>query len=249
MNVADVTGNWQINTFPPQTTEPSFQYGMAGALTQDANRHVTGMLQVTSSVANCVPAAAGLVAFTGSVDAQSILHLTSAAFAGNVITVEIDAPLNTYFVSSGTFTIAGGACAVATTSLQASAIEPLQESYSGLLVPASDIAPFLQATLQLTGATTPDSTGQYPFTGSGSFTAVDSSLSCIFTVSNIKGEAIGSSFIGTGTVDGQSNVIVTFNGSNNSFSTQIGVSATLGPLTIGGESCGNTSFEGGLNRP
>jgi hypothetical protein len=115
-----------------------------------------------ANVAACVPATQD-IPFTGSF-ANSVLTLTSASFSNSVATFTIKLPLSNnninQQIASGTSVIAGGTCALASSTLQAQLIPTFNGNWTVTLTSPSAATATLQVTQSAANAD-----GQFPASG------------------------------------------------------------------------------------
>jgi hypothetical protein len=195
----DLSGNWQIQA--AAAAPPASGILMLGALTSNG-ANVTGTFQFSDL--NQVQACGGLqqvLAFTGSIDAGRNLTLTSAPFAGtSVVKVQLAIPALATSYSAGTIEISGGNCTEPSTAALGSLFAPLTGVYAGSVLPGPSNPATTgggPATLTLTQSSTPNSTGQFPLSGTLSLTLGSCSLSRALTgnangiVANLAGFTAG----------------------------------------------------------
>jgi hypothetical protein len=107
-----------------------------------------------------------VINLTGTLNPNSsVLTLTSSAFAGSTATFTLQLPLITNTsgatVGSGTAVMAGGSCALASTTLQAQYIPAFSATWTGTLGPSAASFGFVEGT-------TANADGQFPITITGS---------------------------------------------------------------------------------
>jgi hypothetical protein len=115
-----------------------------------------------ANVSACVPVTQD-IPFTGTF-ANSVLTLTSATFSNSVATFTIKLPFSNNSVNqqlaSGTSVIAGGTCALASSTLQAQLIPSFNGTWAVTLTSPSNATASLQVTQSAANAD-----GQFPATG------------------------------------------------------------------------------------
>ena len=126
-------------------------------------RSFSGVFRYTNPGTVCVSGAQD-ISFTGTF-ANSTLTLTSGSFSNSVATLTVQLPLITNNigaqVTSGTAVIAGGTCALASTSLQAT----LYPSFAGAWTIALTSPTALTESLTVTQSATADADGQFIASG------------------------------------------------------------------------------------
>jgi hypothetical protein len=172
--VACATSNPSTNVGGITYTPVAGNYILAVASTTAKSGYFTGNIAISGSAASgvfrftnpgtvCVSGTQD-IPFTGSF-ANNTLTLTSASFSNSVATLTIQLPLLTNSigdqVANGTAVIAGGTCALASTTLQAT----LYPSFAGTWTIALTSPTALTETLTVTQAG-PNADGQFPATGS-----------------------------------------------------------------------------------
>jgi len=155
---------------------------------------VSGVFRYNNPGKVCVPGAQD-IAFTGSFG-NDVMTLTSASFVGSVATLTINLPLSGNSsgqqVASGTAVIAGGTCALASTTAQALYIPSLAGTWSGSVTGPSSGS----VSIVLTESAA-DADGQFPITGAVSFTSSTQSA-CNFSIPI---SAPGSGLISGGSIE------------------------------------------------
>jgi hypothetical protein len=156
-----------------------------------------------------------IISFTGTINSSNLLTLISSVFAGNTATITIQFPLtqNTTYTSSasGTVQIAAGSsgtnCAIASNTIAANYLAPYNGTWTGTITngTVSGTATLVVAEPITTGTTfNLNASGQFPATGTLSFTSPTCSISSIpFT-----GEVNGYTLQLNQTVTGSQNPIV-----------------------------------------
>jgi hypothetical protein len=167
------TGDYVI-VVAPATAQASV---LTGALTITGTS-ATGVFRYNNSGTFCVSPTQD-IAFTGAI-VNGTLTLTSASFVSSVATLTLPLPFGTNTsgqqVSTGTAVIAGGTCALASTTAKGQYIPSLSGTYSGTL--AGPTSGTVSVTLNESSA---NSDGQFPTTVALTFTSVTNS-GCDFTI-------------------------------------------------------------------
>jgi hypothetical protein len=139
---------------------------------------VTGTFRYNNPGTLCVSGAQD-IPFTGSI-VNGNLTLTSASFASSVATLTLPLPFGATTsgqqVTNGTAVIAGGTCALASTTAKGQYIPSLSGTYSGTLT--GPVAGAVSVTLNEASA---NSDGQFPTTVALTFTSIANS-GCNFTI-------------------------------------------------------------------
>ncbi len=223
---ASLTGNFSF-TATSQKLSPN-QIFIGGALQTDANGHISGTLGVSNSTSNCI-ALGTTAAFTGSINPQNLLTLTSAPINGQVITFTTTMSADGNFFSQGTYSIAGGCLTGDQGGLNAQHL--LTGVYSGsVLIGGNPI----NVSLTVNPPGNPDATGAFPLNAGAAFT---NTTACGgFTGLATEGGAQTGLTVAF-TLGAGANPVVTFGGS------AIDGSATLliGTLGISGGACNGMS--------
>jgi len=181
-------------------TYPTAGLLLVGSLTsQGANVSGTFRLANLALPNSCGTPLQQVVTVTGSIDSSRNLTLTSAAFSGSILKMQLAVPPTlspvgagpTLTALSGTIAITGGACTFASSTAFGVEIVSLTGTYSGTLTatfPGTQPIASGIASLALTQATTPQADGQFPVTGTLSFatSACTSSTSFSWTVSGFQ---------------------------------------------------------------
>jgi len=162
------TGDYVLTVAPGTANAATF----TGALTV-TGASATGVFRYTGTATQCVSNTTD-IPFSGSV-VNNVLTLTSGSYSSSVATVVVQLPLvsNTggTTTASGTIQVSGGTCTLSSSALTLAFIPTISYTWSGTLAgPASGTASFSL----LEGAANSD--GQFPVTGTISFT----SSSCSF---------------------------------------------------------------------
>ncbi|MGD0796202.1 MAG: hypothetical protein ABR910_00640 [Acidobacteriaceae bacterium] len=162
----NINGNWDIvSNLASGAGLASPIASFSGAL-QSSNGAVTGTLHAldTDFTATCVSLTQDLPA-TGTLDAANNLTL-SVAVAGGTATIQLALDQSLLTFATGTYSIAGGACAMSSTPMIAIQIPPVTGAYSGTLTElGSSPAVTATVTAQLTQSSTPNADGNFPSTG------------------------------------------------------------------------------------
>lgn len=170
------TGGYVFSVAPGTTNASTF----TGALNV-VGTTVTGVFQYNSP-SRCVSSGQD-ISFSGSV-VNNVLTLTSGSFSGSVATAVIQLPLvaNTggTTAASGTIVVAGGTCALASSALTATLVPSVSANWIGTLTgPVSGTGTF-----SLTQAAA-NSDGQFPVSGTVSFSSSTCSFSSAVTVAGL----------------------------------------------------------------
>jgi hypothetical protein len=159
----NISGNWDIVGTGDGLTQPIS--GIFGAL-QASNGAVTGTIHAFGSnlTASCVSLTQDLPV-TGTIDAANNLTL-NVAIAGGTATIQGALTQDLQAFSDGTYSIAGGACAMSSASMVAYQIPPITGTYTGTFT-LSQSSPVVTAavTAQLTQSSTPTADGYFPLSG------------------------------------------------------------------------------------
>ena len=173
---AALSGNWatgaNYNSAATASTEP--MTGFFGAL-QFSNGSVSGILNAvpaaTGVCAGYIAANGGTVTVTGGVlDASNNLSL-AFPIAGGEASINASLGSTPQTLSYGSFQIVGGSCAIGATPSTIAQYAPLTGTYAGTFnLPASQsnvptAGSTISVTAVLTQATTSNSSGQFPITG------------------------------------------------------------------------------------
>jgi hypothetical protein len=168
MATPNLSGNWQIQSGSSVTTPIPAGY-LQGAL-QTQGSQVTGTL-FTGSVCNLPE----VLSYTGSVDSMGNLTLTSPG-----VSVQLLVPTNPETVATGTLNagaLPGGRAVCNTieglTPAVGVQIAPLTGTFSGPITASSSSA---TVSVALTQSTTPNTQGQFPLTGTLTFTGACASV-------------------------------------------------------------------------
>jgi hypothetical protein len=183
-----ITGNWQIQSGTAITSPPTAPY-LVGAL-QGTNSALTGTFSTaqSSAVSPVVDSYSGTYnSATGTLSLQSP---PPPGVAGTIATLSV--PANPTDLSTGTLTFACGVC---NNALQlpvvAAEIAPLNGTYTGTLTETiTSPAISKTVTLVISQSTTPNSSGQFPLSGTFTWDNADNVLSSFPFVGTIGGEGI-----------------------------------------------------------
>lgn len=240
-----VDGNWQIQT-ASATGLPASGLLLVGAL-QGSGSNISG----TFSFSNLSPATGcmtvnQLITFTGNVDSNSNLTLTSAPFGtGSVVTVDL--PLNgiSSGYTTGTVAVVGGTCTYPSSPALAADFPPVTGSFNGTLnlgstTPGQPASGTGIAALTLAQAATPNPSGQFPVTGSVNLT----SGTCSQTVS-LGGIASGSLLLLSSPLNNAGGVL--FSGSESPDGTSLNATLAFIPQLCA-SAPSPTTFSGQLTR-
>lgn len=184
----DLSGNWEFasglgtvaGSIP---VAPTTGLLLVGSLTSQGST-VTGIFRLAdlSQPNSCSNPLQQVVTVSGTIDPSRNLTLTSAAFGGSVLTMQLTiAPTpgtggtSTVLTSgSGTVSITGGPCAYPSAGVFGFEIASVTGTYAGPITAVSGLGtmaiPSGAASLVLTQTATPQSDGQLPVTGSLTFT-------------------------------------------------------------------------------
>jgi multidrug efflux pump subunit AcrA (membrane-fusion protein) len=156
-NATPVAGDYVITVGVGTASQANFNGNIAVS-----GKIVSGVFRY-NNVSTCVSGAQD-IPFTGSVTGN-VLTLTSASFSNSVATFTINLPLsnntNNQQLASGTSVIAGGTCALASSTLQAQFIPSYTGTWTATLTSPSNAT----ATLAIVESATADADGQFPATG------------------------------------------------------------------------------------
>lgn len=176
----DLSGNWTIaSTSGPAV--PTAGLLLVGSLTSQGS-NVSGIFRLANLALpnSCGVPLQQVVAVTGTIDSSRNLKLTSAAFSGSVLTIQMVVPPTINPVGggvtpnsmSGTIAIAGGACTFGSSPAFGYEVVSLTGTFDGPITAALTNAPIPagNVSLVLSQSTTPQSDGQYPVIGTLNFT-------------------------------------------------------------------------------
>ena len=165
-----LSGNWQIQTGP--TLNTSALVLLTGSL-QTQGRVATGIFE-TYPLCGALPLPS-VVNYTGTFDANRNLTLTATPTP--IVSVQLAVPADPTTFSSGTIQATGQICNVAlSTTAIGVEIPPVSGTFSGAVTAASapPLPPPLitagSVSLTLAQSTTPNTSGQFPLTGTIAFT-------------------------------------------------------------------------------
>lgn len=189
----DLTGNWMAlghSSIPPTFPGPIADF--TGAL-QSNHATVSGTLRaadLTNPANPCVLLTQDLAA-TGTIDAANNLTLT-VPISNGMATITATLSQNLHSFMSGSYMIAGGACAMPATPMTISQFAPATGTFTGTFnlyalgstTPTPGTATAITAVL--TQSTTPNADGQFPL--SGTITATGA---CTDSVTFTNGLVIG----------------------------------------------------------
>ena len=183
------TGDYVLTVAPGTANAATF----TGALTV-TGASATGVFRYTGTATQCVSTITD-IPFSGSV-VNNVLTLTSGSYSSSVATVVVQLPLvgNTggATTANGTIQVAGGTCALSSSPLTLAFIPTISYTWSGTLAgPASGTASFSL----LEGAANSD--GQFPVTGTISFTSSTCSYSIPASVTGLV-SGYSTQLVGTG---------------------------------------------------
>lgn len=180
--LATLPGDWYFSFGNADGSNPID--GLLGALSVQGST-VNGVFRINDPQHSppCLPATQDIV-FTGTLDADNLLALTSAPFAGSVATLRVQLPL-AKGTAQGTGQIVGPVCAFASLPLLAEFVPGISGTYTGSLAlnPNSlQPGPTGPATIVLSEASA-NSDGQFPVTGTLVYASSNCTLST--TISGI----------------------------------------------------------------
>lgn len=182
-----IAGNWQIQSGTAITSPPTAPY-LVGAL-QGTNSALTGTFTAQiNTVSPTVESYSGTFnPSTGSLVLNSTLPLPA-----NQTTATLSVPANPTNLASGTVVDQCGVCDNGlSTPVVAVQIAPLNGTYTGTLT-ESIASPAISktVTLVISQSTTPNSSGQFPLSGTFTWDNADNVLSSFPFVGTISGEGI-----------------------------------------------------------
>ncbi len=156
-NITPAKGNWQISS---SATAAAKLPVISGELTTQAGT-TSGILHTQSSTACVAPTTPFEV--SGKADSNNLLTLTGPV-AGGTLTVSGTLAADGKSLSSATYNVVGGSCALAQkVQAVAQAFSPMQGNYAGAFADADgNIA---QVTANLSQSTTPDANGNFTLAG------------------------------------------------------------------------------------
>lgn len=183
--LASLPGNWEMELDTSFGPVSQLLADIPGALSVNGSvvSGVFRLQQAFLSGPSCVSPTQD-IQFTGTVDANNLLTLTSLPFSGNVATLQIQLPVNFANVAQGTAQITGGSCAVANAKLSAVYVPDATGTYAGTLALPQALGqptvPSGSATIVVaqSGA---DADGRFPTTATVSFTLPTCTLSGTYT--------------------------------------------------------------------
>jgi hypothetical protein len=100
-----MSGNYNLTATSQTVSRPAF---IAGALQSDPMGHVTATMQIINGNLQCFQATG--VTFTGIVDSQGQLSLTSSSINGQTINITAMVSVDGNTISSGSYTTTGSGC-------------------------------------------------------------------------------------------------------------------------------------------
>ncbi len=180
----DLSGNWEVASQTGATTgtPPTAGLLLVGSLTSQGS-NVSGIFRLANlSLPNtCGIPLQQVVTVSGSIDFSRNLTLKSVPFGGSTLSMQFVVPPALTVVGSGasltgltgTIAITGGTCTFASSTAFGAEIVPVTGIFAGPLTanPYLTTPPIAAgtATLALTQAAIPQSDGQFPVTGTLSF--------------------------------------------------------------------------------
>ena len=206
-SVTPVSGDYVLSV----TSGSSVGTAFTGGLNINGST-VTGAFVFSNATSACNGT---LIPVTGTINSNNLLTLTSSVFAGNTATLTIQFPLtqNTTYTSSasGTAQIAPGSsgtnCAISMANIAAVYLAPYTGTWTGTIVngTVSGTATLVVAEPITTGTTfNLNASGQFPATGTFSFSTPTCSISSI----PLTGQVTGYTLQLNQTVTGSQNAIV-----------------------------------------
>jgi hypothetical protein len=189
----DLSGNWQIqsaNTTPSATNNVL----LFGALSSQGAK-VAGTFRFADlAPGNSCGALNQVITVTGVLDTShpltQTLTLTSATFAGSVLTAQLTLSTVLPGTGTGTIQITGPNCTFASSQALAVEFPAVTGTYSGTLTPISTVPNNVSvpgtATLTMTQATTPNPDGQFSVTG-----AIKLTSGTCTSITNLSGTTSG----------------------------------------------------------
>jgi hypothetical protein len=227
-----VSGNWAFSSAAsPTTPRPlTLNVGFANVSKQSltAIAHLSG--------ASCVSSTTG-ISFSGSIDANNNLVLTSAPFNGNTLSVKGQLAADGKSISAANWSFAGGNCAsLGSGTVSAMAYAQINGTYTGTFVDADSNQLAVSATL--TQTTQPDENGQFHLSGSATFPNNPCFTASVVTDSQVTGSSLSTTY----TEGGAS---ITATGTFNSDATEL----TVTNWQVSGGLCDGDSGTGLLTEP
>jgi len=198
---AGLSGNWGVlanyNSAATPASEPVT--GFSGAL-QFSNGTVTGILTASpklSSACNSYIAnfGGGTGTVTGVFDASNNLALTFP-IAGGEAAISASLGSNPQTLAYGSYQIVGGLCAIGATPMTIAQYAPVTGTYTGTFtIPntqsnAPTAGSSISVTAVLTQATTSNSSGQFPITGTVSVTGACTDTATLASTGTVNGSEI-----------------------------------------------------------
>jgi len=235
----NLTGNWQIQSGTSISSSPTGPVFIAGALQQQGSG-VTGVFTV-DSFCTTQP----VFNFTGTVNSSGNLTLTATPVP--VVKVTLAIPADPTTVATGNLGATGEICALALESPAVGVqIASLTGTFSGAVTASGSPAPPIasgQVSLTLAQSSTPNTNGQFPVTGSLTFTGGGCTSSASVT-GIVSGEGIT-----LAAVPGPGQSAVGFTGATNPTASQVvsgGIVFSPSPCSTSASS--STTFAGTLSR-
>lgn len=203
---------------------------VGGALQSDSGGHVSGTMGITTNpnVTTCFPEGSS-AAFTGTLDGQGRLMLTSAPVAGQVITLGAMVSSDGNFISNATYSVTGGCLSGDMGGVFVSHL--LNGTYTGSFFAGGNLIS-LSADFGLPGM--PSTTGSFPLNPTATFS---NTAACGgFTSASTASGAQSGLAVGFNMTPNVANTTLTFSG------TSIDSSGTMfsGTVAIAGGPCDAT---------
>jgi hypothetical protein len=227
-----VSGNWAFTSAASQTTPRALTLNVGFANvskeTLTAIAHLSG--------ASCVSSTAGIT-FSGSIDSNNQLVLTSKPFNGNTLTVKGQLAADGKSISGATWSFSGGNCAaLGSGAVSAMAYAQINGTYTGTFVDADNNQLAVSATL--TQTTQPDENGQFHLSGSATFPNNPCFTAPVVTDSLVTGSSLSTTY-----TEGAASITAT--GTFNSSASQL----TVTKWQVTGGLCDGDSGTGLLAEP
>jgi len=197
---------------------------------------ITGNLQYNNPNSSCNGTGFSVI---GSINANSgVLTLTSVAFSGSTATITVQLPMTFYSngvtSAGGTAVIAGGSCALASTTLTAVDVPTFDELWTGAITSGSSTgtvslsvnAPFTTAA---SNATVLNANANGAFYATGSLTLSGSGCSATTSLGNLTGLVSGYGLT-LNAYDSSSNLVATVIANSSSTPASVSINLVSGSL-------------------
>jgi hypothetical protein len=247
--VLDLTGNWQIDSTSIQTTNPPSAVILLGAL-QSAGSQVSGTFRFTNLAQPSTCGFDQVVAFTGTIDSNNNLTLTSSTLPnGTTIKALLGISAAKPYAGTGSIEVDGANCTFASAPAIGEEIANATGTYAGVLSPGTIAAPGTgtlgTGTVTLTQSTNPEADGRFTATASLNY-QFDSCSSSVALTGFVSGVGvIMSSTNGSLTSPQYVGLIGTINPAANKVTASL---LSFLPAPCSADLTSNASYNGELNR-